>query len=239
MTDKLLFYIESYFLHFGIAKTLQENHDCEIFGIIDVDIKAKTFFDKQQLVKFKKIWHYLEHTSNKNKKPDMDYLKSFEEKYNINLWQIAYTDRIFYKYNTHHQFQKNEILSIVEQECKMFEEILEQVKPDFLVMLIPISHYQELLYQMCRSLGIKVMLLFPSKFGGRMIISQNVVKVDDGVHHKSEMSEDDALNYMKKFDMFKQLETLKKSTFESNKLKRYMIILKYFLSPHEKDYKNR
>jgi hypothetical protein len=239
MTDKLLFYIDSYFVHFGIAKSIQEKYDCDLYGIIDVDVKAKPFFENQQMVNFKKIWHYLEHTSRKNKKPDYNYLKSFEEKYKINLWQIAYTDKYFFKYNSHYKFQKDEVLSIIEQECTLFEQILEQVKPDFLVMLVPISHYQELLYQMCRSLGIKVMMLLTPKFAGRMLISENPVVVDKQEYHESSMSEDELLNYMKEFDMFKQLNQVKKMAFESNKWERYKSILKYFLTLDDKDHKNR
>jgi hypothetical protein len=239
MSEKLLFYIDSYFVHFGIAKSLQEKYDCELYGIIDVDIKAKPFFENQQLVEFKKIWHYLEHTSEKNKNPDYDYLKSFEDKYKINLWQIAYTDKHFFKYNSHYQFKKNEILSILEQECKLFEKIIEQVKPDFLVMLVPISHYQELLYQMCKSLGIKVLMLLTSKFAGRLLISENPVVVDRKESHASHMSEDELLNYMKKYDMFNQLKQVQKIAFESNKWDRYKSIFKYFLSSDDKDHKNR
>ena len=46
MKDKLLFYIDNYFVHFGIAKAIQEKYDCDLFAIIDVDAKAKKNFLK-------------------------------------------------------------------------------------------------------------------------------------------------------------------------------------------------
>ena len=47
MKDKLLFYIDNFFVHFGIAKAIREKYDCELYAIIDVDTKAKKFFENQ------------------------------------------------------------------------------------------------------------------------------------------------------------------------------------------------
>ena len=62
----------------------------------------------------------------------MEYLNSFEEKYKINLWLLAINERLFYEYNEFHKFSREEILSILEDECKLFEKILE-IKPEFLI----------------------------------------------------------------------------------------------------------
>ena len=240
MKDKLLFYIDNYFVHFGIAKAIQEKYDCDLFAIIDVDAKAKKFFKNQDIVQFSKVWHYLEHVSTTNKKPDLEYLQSFEEKYKINLWSIAYTDKYFYKYNTHYQFSNNEILSIIEQECRLFEQVLDETKPDFIVMLVPILHYQQLLYEICKSRGIKVLMLITPKIAGRLLISEDPVIVDEkNTRKKSSMSHDELQSYMKRFDMFKLLTKKQKIGFEANKWQRYKSILKYFFNASENDYKNR
>jgi len=240
MKDKLLFYIDNFFVHFGIAKALHEKYDCDLFAIIDVDTKAKKFFENQDMVQFSRIWHYLENVSTKNKKPDLQYLQSFEEKYKINLWSIAYTDRYFYKYNKNYQFNRDEILSITEQECRLFEKVLDETKPDFLVMFVPISHYQQLLYEICKSRGIKILMLYAPKFGGRMLISENTGVVDESVIGKSSpMAHDELISYLKRFDMFKQLKYVRKTAFEANKWQRYKSILKYFFSSTRNDYQNR
>jgi len=240
MKDKLLFYIDNFFVHFGIAKAMREKYDCELYAIIDVDTKAKKFFENQDMVQFSRIWYYLDNVSTKYKKPDLQYLQSIEEKYKINLWSIAYTDKYFYKYNTNYQFNRDEILSITEQECRLFEKALDETKPDFLVMLVPISHYQQLLYKICKSRGIKILMLLTPKFAGRMLISENTVVVDEKDIGKSPpMTHDELISYMKRFDMFEQLKNVRKTAFEDNKWQRYKSILKYFFSPTGIDYQKR
>ena len=104
MTKKILFFIDLWFFHYGIAKYIQEKSDYELYSIIEVEDKAKEFFNQQQFVNFKNIWQYLDNVSIKNKKPDISYLKKFEEKYGIDLWKIAYSERVFYQYNKFHKY---------------------------------------------------------------------------------------------------------------------------------------
>ena len=64
----------------------------------------------------------------KNKKPDLEYLRSIEKKYDLNLWLLAANERIFYDFYDYHKFSENEVLSIIEQECRLYEQILDDVK---------------------------------------------------------------------------------------------------------------
>ena len=50
--DKILFFTDSWFLNFGVAKLLQEKYDCDLYAIINLEDKAKKFFQNQQLVKY-------------------------------------------------------------------------------------------------------------------------------------------------------------------------------------------
>ena len=93
MKPKLIFWIDSNFYYFGLAKSLQEMLDCELYSIIEITDKPKKFFKKQQIVNFKKIWFYHDYIKNTNQKPDLKYLQSIEKKYGINLWLIAFNDR--------------------------------------------------------------------------------------------------------------------------------------------------
>jgi len=163
LKKKILFLIDNWFIHFGIAKHLQK-YDFEQYAIIDTDKKAKKFFKEQDIVNFSKEWYFLDQFSKKTLKPDLDYLKRFEEKYGINLWSISYTDRSFYKYNQNYKFTHNEILSLIEQECRFYETILEEIKPDYLFIFYTIHHYQHLLHQLCSVLqGFKSKLVFGEK----------------------------------------------------------------------------
>jgi len=244
LKDKILFFIDTWFTHFGIAKYLQEKYYCDMYSIIDCDDKAKKFFQTQELVKFSKNWYYLDCLRQLNKKPDIEYLKNFEDKYKINLWAIAFTDRDFYLYNRYHQFTKDEILSIMVNECKFFEEILKEVKPDFLFLYMTTAHYHHLLHKMCRKLGIKILLLGPLKFKSKMFISQEPFVIDNlGVSEEPNnipnKSSIEMQNYLKNHDSFEWIKEKKKTSFEENKWKRYQAILKFFFSGRTESFKIR
>jgi len=123
--DKILVYVHGWFIHFGIAKALQEKYPCDIFGIVDFDDKAKKFFDNQKIVDFTKYWHYKEHANVPDTKPDMEYLKEFESKYSIDIWSIVYTDKSFYKYNLSTLFPY--LFYFVGESCICYDCILSFV----------------------------------------------------------------------------------------------------------------
>ena len=52
MKDRILIY-QDYTMHnFGLAKTLQEKHDCDLFAIFDVTDNMNKFFQKQKIVNY-------------------------------------------------------------------------------------------------------------------------------------------------------------------------------------------
>ena len=102
MSSKIIFWIDRTITEFGIAKYLQDKAEHELSAIYEMTDKPKEFFEKQKLVVFKKQWFYFDHVQERNKTPDLEYLKNIEEKYGINIWLLAYNDRIFYNYNEYH-----------------------------------------------------------------------------------------------------------------------------------------
>ena len=94
MKDKILIYQDFTIHNFGLAKALQEKHDCDLFAIFDVTDNMNKFFQKQKIVKYEKTWFLYDHIK-KSHKPDLDYLSQFEKKYGIELWKLANNDRIF------------------------------------------------------------------------------------------------------------------------------------------------
>ena len=177
MVDKIIFWLNANMLFFGLAAKLQKEYDCKLYAVIDITNRTKKFFEKQNIVNFQKIWFLHDHIQ-KNKKVDIDYLKNFEKNYHINLWQLAINERIFYQYNDFHEFSHDEILSILEKECKLYESILDQTKPDFLITSEITLHQQHLFYEICRRRGIKILLLYKSKIGDKCIISQKFQTID-------------------------------------------------------------
>lgn len=190
MKDKILFWMDSNLLYFGIAKYLKDKYDAEYFAITDYSEQLEKFFDKQNILNFNKIWSYRENVFLRNKKPDLEYLEKFEKTNNINLWKIAYSERVFYKYNKYHRFDANEILEILEYECKFFEKVLDEIQPNFLIIKMVDYHHGELLSQICKNRGIKILTMSPTRFGNRYMITEEAGLLDE----KYEQIYDDSKN---------------------------------------------
>jgi len=243
MNDKIVVFIDLWFLHFGISKFLKEKWDGEIYAILDVEEKARKFFEKQKIVNFQKVWYYLDHVS-KNTKVDYDYLKKFEERYGISLWNIAFSERLFYQYNPFHKFRDFEILSIIEQEIKFYESILDEIKPDYLALMVPTSHHQQLLFEICKARGIRILMLTPVRFANRIMISEdvNVISGFKGKiikETKGTKTFEELQSYLKKYDSSQKIDEVKKKGFESHIFERYKAILKFFFSSQTPSFKKR
>jgi hypothetical protein len=177
MKPKALVWLDKNFIMFGMIQKLQSMFDCEKYAIIDGLESQKVFFTKQQLVNFKKTWYYADLIQSTNQNPDLKYLQDFEKKYGINLWQIAYSDRLFYSlFNKYHTFTKNEILLLLEKEAKLFENLIEEIKPDFLFINVIVYHHAFLLYQICKAKKIKILTLEPTHFGPKWEVKDEVDK---------------------------------------------------------------
>ncbi|NQV77322.1 MAG: hypothetical protein HQ490_03090 [Lutibacter sp.] len=211
MKDKIIFWLDSDITSFGIAKFLQEKYESEFFAIIDVTDRAKKFFEEQKLVKFEKTWYYHDNVLPKTV-VDLEYLSNFEKKYHLNLWLLTLNERLFYRFNYFYKFTRNEILSILEQECKIFETVLDEVKPDFLIIKTTDLHHNQLFYQMCRSKGIKVMMLEQSRFGFKCLITQERDKIDYVTsftdHQDTNKTFVEMQNFLKRNNLSVQLNTL-------------------------------
>ena len=82
-----------------------------------------------------------------------------------------YSDINFYKYNEYHKFNYDEILTIIEQECRFFEQILDDGKPNYLAIRITDSSNGQILQKICAARGIKILMLSFTRFGNRAYIS--------------------------------------------------------------------
>ena len=148
MKNKIIFWLDTNFMTYLISYYLQPKINADYFAIIDLPNKTKKFFVDQTFVNFKKSWVFHDYIDFKLKTPDLNYLKDFEDRYGINLWNLCINERLFYRFNKFYKFSKNEILSIVEQECKLFEKIIDEVKPTHFITKETTLHNDELFYQM-------------------------------------------------------------------------------------------
>jgi len=171
MNSKIIFWESDALAFVGLPKTLQEKYNFDIYAIIDVTDKQKKFFQKQELIKFSKIWYLHDHILKTTEKPNTEYLKSIEKKYGIDISLLISNERFFNKWNTYYKFSSDEKSLILEQECKLFEKILDEVQPDFLITGMTTLHHQHLFYEICKARGIKVLMFRQSYFIGKQILS--------------------------------------------------------------------
>ena len=173
MKKKILFWVDIVMAHFGLAYQLQQKLDGEFYAIIDTPNKPKKMFKNQKIVNFEKIWFFHDHIKKTTERPDLDYLSNFEKKYNIDLWKLTINERHFYKHNKFYKFKTNEILKMLEQECKLFESILDEIKPSYLLINEPPFHYQKLIVELCKAKKINVLSLRISKYKTSTIVVEN------------------------------------------------------------------
>jgi hypothetical protein len=178
MKDKVIFWFGSDFTQFCMSYYFQKKYDCDMYSIVDITDITKSFFKNQKLVDFKKTWYLHEQYDKTNEKPDIDYLKFFENKYNIDLWKLVINERMFYNFNDFYKFQTNEILSIIEQICKFYERFFLEVKPDFFITKLTAFHHLELFRKMCVYHGTKILMLSNPKISNKNIISEDDAKID-------------------------------------------------------------
>ena len=124
MKQKIIFWLNEDITTFCLSYFLQKKIDADLYAIINITNRPKDFFINQKLVNFKKIWFYHDYLNN-DYEFDLNYLDKFEEKYKINLTELAQNDRVFNpKYNKNYNFSKDEIRIILQKESKLFEEHL-------------------------------------------------------------------------------------------------------------------
>ena len=207
MTDKIIFWFSADLLPYCLSHFFQKKFDGELFGIYDLTNKPKKFFKKQNFIDFSKIWFYHDHISSKNK-ADLKYLEQINNKYELDLKELAKNDRILNKYNEYYNFSDNEINSILESECKLFENILDEVKPEYFITTETTLQPHHLFYKMCKKRGVKILMLNHANWKKLCYISEIRHKID-GL---------DQLNQIKDEQMsLKQIQKL----FEESRVSKY------------------
>ena len=173
MKPKILLWISHDLTEYCTAYYLQKSIDADFYAVIDVTDDLKQFFKEQTLVKFSKIWFYHDLiNSSINVQPN--FLETFEDKYNIDIWQLAKNDRIFrHDFYEYHQFSKKEIQEILEKECTFFEEILDDVQPDFFITLETALRPHHFFYLLSKKKEVKVLMLNAANWGNYCYISEN------------------------------------------------------------------
>ena len=177
MSHKILFYLDLFTLHFALANYLQNNIDCELFALIDTTDKPKRFFENQKIVDFKKSWFYHDKIDTKVD-PDREYILKFSKKYDIDVEKFIENDRHFNHYNEFYKFSEEEKKSIVAQESKLYESIIDEVKPDFLIITQPSLRHSYFFYELCKKNDVIPLVINPSLLGYQTYVSSYINRLD-------------------------------------------------------------
>jgi len=220
---KLLFWIDKGFIEFAIANKLQHMLNYDGFAITDSNENFKNFFSLQKIVPFKKIWNYNDHIIKPTSLPDLIYLKKFEQNYSIDISKIIQSERFFYPgYNKYFQFTENQILSIIEQECKFFEKLLDEIKPDCVCFSIITRHHLLLLYEICKSKGILTLTPEPTHFAHRWIVSNETDMMIDSEKYEN-FESDSKLTFNDLQNILVKYKPLTHGQYENTKHKPLLI----------------
>ena len=180
MKQKIILWLTGYdWTEFSIAYYMQKTQNYEFYAIIDVQNNPKEFFENQTLVPFKKIWFYHDHINSSSTKKN-DIIRTFEKKYNIPTIPLAKNDRIFMeKFNVFHKFSELEICHIVENECNLFETVLDEINPDFFLSLETAFRPHHFFYLLCKTRNVKVLMLNSANWGNYCYISEDYHKLEN------------------------------------------------------------
>ena len=236
MGDKILCWLGKDLVYYGITYFLNQQYDCELFSIVESEPKPRKFFEKQKLVPFKKMWFFSDYVQIKNEKPDMKYLSSIEKKYGINIWLMSYSERFFDERSRFHKFTQNDILNLFELECRFYEQVLDEIEPDFVIVRDVDMHHVNLFHEICRSRGITILSLYPLRMKSKWIVSDadklhynpNIIKVEP----EKQKTFDELRDYLKKYDQgswVRKWMTSSKINF-TNKKTLFSIFNEFFLT---------
>ena len=174
MNSKVVFWINDDLSTLGIVNALKMKFHCDVYAIVDITDKTKEFFQHQKIIDFSKIWYIHDHINKITKKPDENYLLQIEKEIGVNFSLLASNERLFNKFNQFYEFTKDEINLIFEQECRLFERVLNEINPEYLIMGVTTLHHNHLFYKICKARGVKVLMVRPSFLTGKYIIADAV-----------------------------------------------------------------
>ena len=173
MKQKIFFWLDADVTDFCISYYLQKISDAEFYAIIDITNKPKKFIENQKIVDFQSINFYHDNVTDLNTKPDLNYLKEKEREYGLNFMTILHNDRILYNFNDFYKFTNEQVLRLLELEIKFFEMILNQIKPDYLIMNPIFLRPGYLFYFMCKTKKISILMPISTRLHGRVMISDD------------------------------------------------------------------
>jgi hypothetical protein len=144
----------------------------------------------------------------KDMKINYDYLSHLEETYGLpTLWPYVYADRDLVTYNATF-YSHEDLLKLLQGHFKFTVELLEETRPDFIVMPLVDNMEMLVLHEVARHSGIPTLIVTSARVRDRVTISRGTFegfekvhaiyeKLLEGNYHSGYQT--DAVNFVKEF----------------------------------------
>jgi hypothetical protein len=166
----------------GIAIDLKKRYGVNSFGGIAIDRRYYEFLRKQKEVRYDPLVYWQERFAQcKHLSIDYDYISRLEQTYGFpSLWPYVYADRDLVSYNAT-PYSHDDLLKILQGHFKFTIELLEEFRPDFVIMP-PVDNMEMLvLCEVACQKGIPTLIPTSTRVGDRITISRDAYEQFSGI----------------------------------------------------------
>ena len=225
---------DSSFLQYCCSAVISQKSDYSFYVIADVNKNGRKFLEEQNLIDIEKIWNYRDSMPKKDHSVDEKYLIDFERKYRINLWTVIFSERLFYNFTTYYKPSRKEILSIVEGTCRFFENMLDEMQPDFLFIKTTDNFQNTILFELAKAKKIKILTLASGKLANTVHVSQDSDAIDK-TRPEIAISDSELESFLIERDPYNQDKTKKEKEMPTSK-KRINNFIRYSSIDYDENY---
>lgn len=210
---KVLFWFQGWppnYLHHAIAVTLKKRYGVQNFSGFVRGYQLYEFLKNQKEIKYEPIVALQDIFLKSLKlKIDHEYLASLEKEYGLpTLWMYPLADRDMLTFNRYTSYTHEELMKIIQGYFKYITELLEEAKPDFIIMPMAENMGLLVLHEVAKRMKIPTLIIFPTRIGDRIAIFRNtfdqwdkIYEIYDRLMKKEYKSpyKKDAVKYIKEF----------------------------------------
>lgn len=141
------------------------------------------------------------HEEARRTKLDMDYIRSFEKEYGIpNLWPYIITDRCIMRnvpkesFSYTPAYDHEGMLKLIQVMSKAILHMLDAEKPDVVIFPLVGSMGVQLLYEIAKKRGIKMLFILAARVDDRVLICDNAYNDFSNILKQAKPTEEDRKN---------------------------------------------
>jgi len=158
----------------AIALALKERYGIKDFSALVLGYKQKNFLETQRDIKYDPIVVVQDiFLKSMELKIDYKYLSTLEKYGSPSLWMCPLADRDLLMYNNYKFYTHEEHMKIIQGYFKYTREMLEKVKPDFIIMVPAESMELLVLHNLAKDMHIPTLMISSTRTGDRYTVHKN------------------------------------------------------------------